>query len=86
MIIPREIQEKPVEYITLASIFIVGFFSYIFIENSKIRMWIVCAVALLYFCWSIIHHYKRKDLQISIIIEYILIILLGIILISGTLF
>ena len=86
MIIPKEIKEKPIEYLTLCLIFIVGLFLYIFIDNSKIRMWIICGVAFLYFCWSLFHHYKRKDLQISIIVEYLLIILLGIIFISGTLF
>ena len=86
MIIPKEIQEKPIEYIVLCLIFIAGFFSYFFIDNSKIRFLIICIVALLYFAWSLFHHYKRKDLQISIVIEYILIILLGIVFISGILF
>jgi len=86
MIIPKEVKEKPIEYIFLGLVFVLGFFLYLFLDNSKTRMWIICSVAILYFCWSLVHHYKRKDLQISIIVEYLLVILLGIIFISETLF
>lgn len=80
MIIPKEIKQKPIEYIFLFLIFIVGFFSYIFINNSQIRMGIVFGVAILYFAWSLYHHQKRGDLHTSIIVEYLLFILLGVVL------
>lgn len=82
----KEIEKKPSEYIILLVVLIVGFLSYFLIDNSQVRRWIVYCVGILYFCWSLYHHYKRGDLELSIIIEYLLIILIGIIFISGTLF
>jgi len=79
MIIPKEIKQKPVEYIILLLIFIVGFFLYLFINNLQTRMWIISGVVLSYFCWSLYHHHKRGDLHTSIIIEYLLIILFGLV-------
>jgi hypothetical protein len=79
MIIPKEIKQKPVEYILLSLIFIIGFFLYIFINNSQSRIWIVSGVTFSYFGWSLYHHQKRGDLHTSIIIEYLLIILLGLV-------
>lgn len=79
MIIPKEIKQKPVEYIFLLLIFIIGFFLYVFINNSQTRIWIVSGVVLSYFGWSLYHHQKRGDLHTSIIIEYLLIILFGLV-------
>lgn len=86
MIIPKEIKQKPVEYLILLIGLITGLFLYFFIDNSQARRWIIYSVGILYFAWSLYHHYKRGDLHLSIVIEYLLIILLGIVFISGTLF
>jgi len=86
MIIPKEVKQKPIEYIVLLASLIFGLCLYFFIDNSQARRWIVYSVGIIYFCWSLYHHYKRGDLQISIVIEYLLIILIGIVFISGTLF
>lgn len=86
MIIPKEIKQKPFEYLILVSNFIIGTFLYFLIDNNQIRRAIVYTVGLIYFGWSLYHHHKRGDLQFSIIVEYLLIIILGIVFISGTLF
>lgn len=86
MIIPKEVKQKPLEYLFLFFSLIIGFFLYLFIDNSQAKRWIVYAIGVIYFCWSLYHHYKRGDLQLSIVVEYLLIILLGIVFISGTLF
>ena len=86
MIIPKEVKQKPLEYLFLFFSLIIGFFLYLFIDNSQVKRWIVYAIGVIYFCWSLYHHYKRGDLQLSIVVEYLLIILLGIVFISGTLF
>lgn len=82
----KEIKQKPMEYIILLASLIAGFLSYFLIDNSQARRWIIYSVGILYFCWSLYHHYKRGDLQLSIVVEYLLIILIGIVFISGTLF
>jgi len=86
MIFPKEVKQKPLEYLVLLLGLIFGFCLYIFIDNSQIRRWIIYSLGMIYFCWSLYHHYKRGDLQLSIVIEYLIIILLGIVFISGTLF
>lgn len=85
MIIPQEVRQKPFEYIVLALSFILGIFFYIFLNNSQSQKWIICTVSAAYFCWSLHHHYRRGDLHLSIIIEYLLIILLGIVFLFNTL-
>ncbi|MDD4784918.1 MAG: hypothetical protein PHH12_00460 [Candidatus Shapirobacteria bacterium] len=86
MIIPKEVRKKPVEYLSLFVIFLVFFFLYFFIDDNQFKRWIIYSAGIVYFCWSLYHHYKRGDLQLSIVIEYLLIILIGIVFISGTLF
>lgn len=83
----KEISQKPLEYIALLIILLVGlvcFFLYTFDPHSQRR--VVYATTAAYFLWSLYHHYKRGDLEISIIIEYLLFALFGIILITSTLF
>lgn len=77
----KQIKQKPVEYLVLGLIFILTFILYLIIRDTKI----VFFTAILYFLWSLYHHYRRGDLQLSIIIEYLLIILLGLIVLFATL-
>ena len=86
MIIPKEVKQKPLEYLALLFSLIIGFCAYLFVDSSQAKRWIIYSVGIIYFCWSLYHHYKRGDLQLSIVVEYLLIILLGIVFISGTLF
>ena len=79
MIIPKEIKNKPIEYIVLFLIFFIGFFLYIIINNSQSRILVISGVTLFYFGWSLYHHQKRGDLHPSIVIEYLLFILLGLV-------
>ena len=85
-IIPDEIKQKPLEYLILILIFIaIVFFFILNIHNSHAQRNIIYAGSALYFFWSLYHHYKRGDLQVSIIIEYLVFALLAILFISSTL-
>ncbi|MFA7676177.1 MAG: hypothetical protein WCY28_02085 [Candidatus Shapirobacteria bacterium] len=86
MIIPKEVKQKPFEYIILLICLVIGFIFYILIGDNQARRWIIYSVGIVYFAWSLYHHYQRGDLQLSIVVEYLLVILLGIVFISGTLF
>ena len=87
MIIPPEIQKKPLEYIFLALFFVIGLCFYIFADISASgKRSIVIAMASGYFFWSLYHHYKRGDLSIHILIEYLVIALFGVVLFTGTFF
>jgi hypothetical protein len=82
----KEISQKPGEYILLFLIFLVAaiaFYFFSFDPHSQRR--VIYAAAGTYFLWSLYHHYKRGDLHVSIVIEYLIIALFGIILISSTL-
>lgn len=79
----KEIKEKPVEHFILFIILFVGailFFQFRF--NELLRHRVIYGVALAYFIWSLFHHYKKGDLHLSIIIEYLLFALLAVILIA----
>lgn len=87
MIIPPEVRKKPLEYIFLALFFIIGLCFYAFADVSASgRRFIVAVIAGGYFFWSLYHHFKRGDLNLSIIVEYLIIILFGIVLLTGTFF
>lgn len=87
MIIPPEIKKKPFEYIFLVLFFITGICFYLFagLSDSN-RRFIVITLGAGYFIWSLYHHYHRGDLSLSIIVEYLVFILFGIVLFSGTFF
>lgn len=87
MIIPKEIKQKPLEYLSLAIVFIIGLVIYFFANiSSHTQRLVVYFMAACYFFWSIIHHYRRGDLSVSVVVEYLVMALLGIILLTVTLF
>jgi hypothetical protein len=87
MTIFKEIKQKPLEYFILLLIFIIGgilFFVFSFDSHSQRR--IIYLISGAYLSWSLYHHYRRGDLDVSIIVEYLIMVLLGIIVVSSTLF
>jgi len=87
MIIPKEVRQKPLEYLILGIIFLIGLILYFFAPfDSHGRRIIVYLMAANYFFWSLYHHYKRGDLSLSIIIEYLIIALFGITLLTLSFF
>jgi len=82
----KEISQKPGEYIILMVIFIlsaVAFYLFSFDPHAQRR--VIYIASGLYFLWSLYHHYKRGDLHLSVVIEYIVVAIFGIVLISSTL-
>ena len=87
MIIPTEIKKKPIEYIVLALIFIIGLYFYLFMGVSPSnKRFIVAIITAAYLSWSLHHHYKRGDLSVGIVIEYLIIALFGVVLFSASFF
>jgi len=87
MIIPSEIKKKPFEYLFLVLFFTIGICFYLFAGlSSSNQRFVVISLGAGYFFWSLYHHYHRGDLSLSIIIEYLVFILFGIVLFSGTFF
>lgn len=86
-IFPKEIKQKPFEYLSLATVFLFGLLIYFFADISDhTQRLVVYSMAASYFFWSINHHYRRGDLSISIVVEYLVMALLGIVLLTASLF
>jgi len=87
MIIPQEVKKKPLEYILLGIWFLIGLILYFFVvQDSHSKRLVVYGLAAGYFFWSLYHHYKRGDLSLQIIIEYLIIALFGITLLTLSFF
>lgn len=87
MIIPKEVRQKPIEYIILGIIFLLGLVLYFFAPlDDHGRRIIIYLLAGNYFLWSLIHHYLRGDLSLSIIVEYLVMALFGIALLTLSFF
>lgn len=81
----KNINREPWAYIILA-IFLVFCLILFFLSGNdphSHRRLVYIATAG-YFGWSLLHHYRRGDLSLSIIIEYLLMGLLAILVISST--
>jgi hypothetical protein len=87
MIIPKEVRQKPAEYIILGVIFLFALILYFFVpfDNHGRRIVVYC-MAGAYFLWSLIHHYFRGDLTLSIVVEYLVMALFGIALLTLSFF
>lgn len=86
MSIFKEIESKPFEYIFLAfSLSASAILFFFFSHNPHYQRNIVYGSAAIYLLWSILHHYRRGDLEVSIVVEYLILILFGVIVLTSTL-
>lgn len=88
MVIFNEIKKHPLNYLVLGLIFVVAaivlfYFRQNFDAHDQRR--VVYVTAGLYLVWSLYHHYRRGDLQLSIILEYFLLALFAVIVALTTL-
>ena len=87
MIIPKEVRQKPLEYILLGIVFLIGLILYFFAGfSANNQRLVVYGLAAAYFFWSLLHHYNRGDLHLSIVMEYLVIALFGIALLTFSFF
>lgn len=86
MSIFKEIESKPFEYVFLAvSLLISAILFFFFSYDPHYQRNVVYGAAGAYFLWSILHHYRRGDLETSIVVEYLILILFGVIILTSTL-
>lgn len=87
MLIPDQVKKHPFEYLALVLILLLSAFAYFaFTYDDHAQRRVVYFAAASYFLWSLYHHRRRGDLAPSIIIEYLVFALLGVLLLTGTLF
>lgn len=83
----HQLKKKPLEFIFLGILLLVSlFFFYLFRFSAEYQRYIIYFTSLSYFLWSIFHHYKRNDLHLSIVIEYLALIAFASLIASGTFF
>ena len=86
MSIFKEIEQKPLEYLVLFFIFFTAAVIFLlFGFDHSLQRRVVYATSTAYFLWSLYHHYRRGDLHLSIVIEYLVFILLAIVITASTL-
>lgn len=83
----RYLRQKPIDFILLFFFFAICLVSFfIFSTDGHPRRFVVYITAAGYFLWSLAYHYRRGDLHLSIVLEYLVMALLGVIVLSTTLF
>ncbi|MFA6250332.1 MAG: hypothetical protein WC686_02370 [Candidatus Shapirobacteria bacterium] len=81
----KEFDQKPFEYLSLLLILLIGavlFVSFAFNPSSQRR--VIYLTSAFYFFWSLYHHYRRGDLHLSIVVEYLVIIFFALVLLGST--
>ena len=58
----------------------------VFSYDKAFQMAIFIACSLSYVAWGFIHHHIHRDLEISVVIEYLTIAILGIVIVFSLLF
>jgi hypothetical protein len=81
------LRQKPIDFVLLFLFFAVCLASFfIFGTDGHSRRFVVYFTTVGYFLWSLAYHYRRGDLHLSIVLEYLVMALLGVIVLSTTLF
>jgi len=84
--IPKQIQQKPLEYLLLILILSSSVFGFItFSHAPQTQRRVIYLTGGAYMFWSLIHHYRRGDLTLPIVLEYLIIALFASVLIATTL-
>lgn len=73
-----DIRHKPLDYFLLLTIISSGLVSFfLFSFDKTLRLTIVLITALAYFLWGMLHHWRNKDLNLRIVLEYLLLSILA---------
>jgi len=72
-------------YFLFFILFLAVFFFFFFRYQPQFQRWVIYFSSAGYFFWSLLYHYRQGDLELSVIIEYLLFALFAVVLISFTL-
>ena len=83
----HQIKKTPHQFIILGIILLIGLvLFFIFSFNTEYQRYTIYFTSIGYFLWSLYHHYQRRDLHLSIVIEYLALIAFASLIATGTLF
>ena len=82
----QEVRQHPLEFSILFAILIIGTsFFFAFGHDPHAQRQVVYITGASYFLWSLFHHYRVGDLELSLVVEYLLVSLLATLLLTSTL-
>jgi hypothetical protein len=55
-------------------------------NTPQTRLFLGVAIGVVYVTWSMFYHWRRGDFTLSILVEYLLFALLGVVVLSSTVF
>jgi len=75
-----KISKHMYHYLSLILIVLVGLVALVFFSyNEHVSIAILVGLAFAYVAWGVIHHSSRRDLYLSVILEYIVIASFGLV-------
>lgn len=81
-----EIKKSPLSFLILFIGLIISLVLYFYFGHDQHdQRRVIYTAGGFYFLWSLYHHYRKGDLQPSLILEYLLIALFAVLLLTGTL-
>ncbi|RLC35000.1 hypothetical protein DRH14_01795 [Candidatus Shapirobacteria bacterium] len=82
----KELKQKPSEFIFLVIMLLLASVLFFYFNyNPHFQRRVIYFTSGAYLFWSLFHHYKRGDLELSIVIEYLLIAIFAVVLMTTTL-
>ena len=83
----KQLVEHMPHYLPLFGIFSFGLTAFSFFSYDRsFQAASAIAVAVAYVAWGVIHHYLHKDLHLSVVIEYLVVALLGLVIVFSLVF
>lgn len=71
-------------YLPLLGIFLAGILGFLlFSYDRSFQIVVMIATAISYVLWGVVHHHLHKDLDLSVVVEYVVIALLGVIIVAS---
>jgi hypothetical protein len=83
----KKIAKDIQHYLPLAGLFLLGFFAFLYFSyDQTFQAAVAISVAVAYVVWGIVHHAIHRDLDLSVVIEYIIVACLGLVIVFSLLF
>lgn len=83
----RSISKHLSHYIPLFGVLAFGFIGFLLFSYDRVfQIATAISTALAYVLWGVVHHYIHRDLNVSVIVEYLVIASLGLVVIFSLIF
>ena len=74
-------------YLPLVSVLVAGVIGFVLFSYDKsFQAMVLVATALSYVVWGVVHHYIHDDLDLMVVVEYVVLATLGLVIVFSLLF